>query len=348
MRRAAAVVSTGLLMVAGCSSAAKQQPSTTALVAIGAGVEGPADLKATVYAQGVPKASALALDPQGRLWIATADYSDTGQDALYVVPQAGAAPVSVVTGLHTPLGLAWMNDTLFVASKERVDSYSSFDGTSFASQQTTVSFPADVGEVNGIVLAPDGRLQVGISAPCDHCTPTLEQSGAIVSFRPDGSALRVDASGIRAPIGLVYYPGTTDLFVTMNQRDDLAEQTPGDWLSVVQPGQAWGFPDCYGQGGSACAGVPAPVAELDKHAAVSGVAIVTGQLGTTVGNAAIVAEWSTGKVQRVSLSSDGTTHRGTVEPFLTGLKNPVAVLLAPDGALFVGDWTTGTIYRILR
>src|SRR5258706_307199 len=129
----------------------------------------------------------------------------------------------------------------------------------------------------GRALAPDGRLQLGISAPCDHCTPTLDQSAAIVSFQPDGTDLRVDAKGIRAPIGLAYFPGTSDLFVTMNQRDDLGDNTPGDWLAVVQAGQSWGFPDCYGQGGAACTGVPPPVAVLDKHAAVDGIAIVTDQ-----------------------------------------------------------------------
>ncbi len=133
---------------------------------------------------------------------------------------------------------------------------------------------------NGLALDPDGRIQLGISAPCDHCTPASELSGAVVSFLPDGTDLRVDASGIRAPIGLAYFPDTSTLFVTMNQRDDLGDQTPGDWLSIVQPGQSWGFPDCYGQSSGSCAGKPGPVAALDAHAAVSGVAIVTGELGT--------------------------------------------------------------------
>jgi len=60
----------------------------------------------------------------------------------------------------------------------------------------------------------------------------------VVSFLPDGSDLRVEAGGIRAPVGLAYYPGTNDLFVTMNQRDDLGAQTPGDWLAVVRAGQS--------------------------------------------------------------------------------------------------------------
>jgi glucose/arabinose dehydrogenase len=307
---------------------------------------GPPGLQVTVYTQGLPKASAFGFDPQGRLWVATAAYSDDGTDGVYLVAAAGATPVKVIASLHTPLGLLWYQQSLYVASKERVDAYSGFDGTKFAEHRGILALPAGVGEVNGIALSPDGRIVMGISAPCDHCAPTLADSAAIVSFQPDGSDLRIDASHIRAPVGLTYYPDTSDLFVTMNQRDDLGDATPGDWLSLVQQGQDWGFPDCYGQGGDACTGVPAPVAALDKHGAVDGVAIVTGQLGPAVGTAAIVAEWSTGKVQQVTLARSGPAYTGTVKPFLTGLQQPVPVILTPDGALLVGDWGTGTVYRI--
>jgi glucose/arabinose dehydrogenase len=201
-----------------------------------------------------------------------------------------------------------------------------------------------VGESNELVLAPDGRMQMGISAPCDHCAPSSKWSAAVVSFLPDGSDLRVDVGGIRAPVGLTYY--RSDLFVTMNQRDDLGAHTPGDWLAVVVPGQDWGYPNCYGQRRTACAGVPLPTAALDKHAAVSGVAIVIGQLGPKIGTSALVSEWATGKVERVALHRVGSSYVGTVAPFLTGIKNPVPVLLSPDGALLVGDWATGAIYRI--
>ena len=189
-------------------------------------------------------------------------------------------------------------------------------------------------------------MRMGISAPCDHCTPASTWAASVVSFLPDGSDLRVDASGIRAPVGLAYYPATSDLFVTMNQRDDLGARTPGDWLAIVRPGQTWGFPACYGQGGAACSGAPQPTAVLDRHAAVSGVAIATGQLGPTVGSSALVAEWAKGKVQRVALEKNGSTYTGSVAPFLTGMKSPVPVLLDASGTLFVGDWATGTVYSI--
>ena len=51
---------------------------------------------------------------------------------------------------------------------------------------------------------------------------------------------------------------------------------------------------------------------------------------------------------RVSLvrSADGTTYVGTTQPFLTGIARPVAVIVGPDGALYVGDWASGTVDRI--
>jgi glucose/arabinose dehydrogenase len=251
----------------------------------------------------------------------------------------------VLSTLHTPLGLLWYHGSLYVSSRSRVDAYSGFDGTRFTSHRTILTLPSGVGESNELVLAPDGRMLMGISASCDHCVPTSKYSAAIISFRSDGSDLQIYAKRIRAAVGLTYYPGTNDLFVTMNQRDDLGDATPGDWLAVVRAGDDWEFPSYYGQSTLAYASAPKPTAVLDKHSAASGVAIVTGQLGSRVGNAALVAEWSDGKVLRVALQKAGTTYTGTVHPFITGLKSPVPVILH-NGTVLVGDWATGIVYAV--
>jgi glucose/arabinose dehydrogenase len=342
------VIAAAVVLATSCGAGSAPAERADVLVSIGAGLTGPAGLKATVYAKGLTSVAALAFDAKDRLWAATADFEDQGRDALYVITDAGSDPLKVVPSLHTPLGLLWYNESLYVTSATGVDVYSGFDGTKFADHKTMLDVEAAIGKPGGIVLGPDGRMQMGISAPCDSCNPESEYSGAVVSFLPDGSDLKVFAGGIRAPVGLAYYPNTSDLFVTMNQRDDLGAATPGDWLAVVRQDQAWGFPDCYGQGGTSCTGVPQPTAALDPHAAVSGVAIVTGQLGTGIGTSAIVAEWATGKVLRVALGKDGANYTGMVRPFLTGLVNPVPVLASAKGAILVGDWTTGTVFSIAK
>jgi glucose/arabinose dehydrogenase len=342
LRGLTALVVAGVLcaVATGCGTASSGATTSHTATAIGAGLRGASGLTATTYASDLTGAAAFAFDADGRLWVATAGYDEDADDAVYVVPRAGAQPVEVISDVHTPLGLLWHDGVLYVSSHERVDAYEGFDGTNFASSHNIVTLPAGVGENNGLVWSSDGRILLGISAPCDACTPTSEYSAAIVSFLPDGSDVRVEASGIRAPIGLAYRPGTDDLFVTMNQRDDLGGATPGDWLAVVRRGDEWGFPDCYGQSSGPCAKTPDPVAELDEHAAVSGITFLDGD--------AIVAEWATGKVLRVALRGASTSaYDATVTTYVTGIENPVAVVTGPDGALYAGDWASGTVYRIV-
>src|SRR3984957_13881479 len=246
-------------------------------------------------------------------------------DGVYVIAKQGAQPLKVVAGLNDPLGLAWYAGRLYVASVGRGDAYGGFNGHRFTTHERILSGPVVSGENNLLVMAPDGRFVMGVTATCDHCTPTSALSGSIVSFRPDGSDLRLYARGIRAPFGLAFMPGTSELFASMNQRDDLAKKTPGDWLTLVREGQNWRFPGCYGQGGAICSGVPRSTAVLDVHAAAGGVAITTGQLGASIGTSALVPEWALAKVQRVALRKEGFSYQGSVTPFLTGIANPLAI-----------------------
>jgi hypothetical protein len=48
----------------------------------------------------------------------------------------------------------------------------------------------------------------------------------------------------------------------------------------------------------------------------------------------------------VPLANGAATRRSAAEPLLTGVRNPLAIATARDGALFVGDWGTGRIYRV--
>jgi glucose/arabinose dehydrogenase len=340
---AAVVLAAVGAMLVGTASAG----SSSGLVSIGAGLKGRSGLSATVAAEGLSNVSALAFDSDGRLWALTAGYEDDGTDALYVVSEQGAAPVAVLTGLHTPMGLLWFDGWLYVASGTTVDAYRGFDTSTatFAEHRTVLTLPDGVGLLGSLAVDSTGRISLGISAPCDSCTPESEYSAAIVSFAPvtagaTGSDLRVDVSGVRAAVGLAYVPGTDDLFVTMNQRDDLDDKTPGDWLALVTTGEDWGFPDCYGQSGRACADIGDVVAELDTHAAAAGIAF------DGIGDA-IVAEWARGKVLRIAFTRTASGYRATkTETWVKGIRSPVAVVRGPDGAVYVGDWATGTVYRI--
>ena len=333
----------------GCGgSSSGKSTGESGLVSIGAGLKGPAGLEATVYARGIPQLSAFAFDASGRLWVTRSGASTHGSDGVYVVAKRGATPVKVIPAksLRGPLGLVWVGKTLYVSSLGHVTAFAGLTGHRFTREKTILAGPVRGGENNNLVRAPDGRLLMGISSTCDHCTPKSKWAAAIVSFRPDGSDLQLYARRIRAAYGLAFYPGTSSLFASVNQRDDLGARTPGDWLVFVKQGENWGFPACYGQGGAACKGVPSPVGVLDTHAAAGGVAILTSQLRGRYRSSALVAEWVHGKVRRVALRRTSTGYRGSVSTFLTGLQNPLPVVAAPDGSMLVGDWGRGIIYRI--
>lgn len=297
--------------------------------AIGAGLSGPRGYHARLYTQGLRHVSAFAYDGNGRLWATASGATTHAADGVYLVERRGAAPRKIAGGLTSPLGLVWVGDRLIVSSLGRVTAFSDFDGVRFRRRQVILDGPVAGGENNNIVLAPNGRLLMGVSASCDHCTPTSKWSASIVSFKPDGSDLRVFASGIRAAYGLAYLPGTSRLFASMNQRDDLGDRTPGDWLAEVERGQDWGFPRCYGQ----CPSQPQPTGVLDPHAAAGGVAFPDP-------SSALVAEWQLGKVRHVDLST------GKTSVLLTGFRNPLPVLTEYPGAFLVGDWGTGRVYEI--
>ena len=351
-RRRLALALPAALTVLACGCGAARTTTTAAphgsaaTASIGAGLTGPATLRASVYAHGPANAAAFALDAHGRLWITSAGLSTHAHDGVYLVASPGARAVKVIGGLEDPIGIVWLRGVLYVASVGRVDAYSGFDGALFATHRRVLAGPLAGAENNTLAVAPDGRLVMGVSATCDHCTPASRWSGSIVSFRADGSDLRLYAERIRAPVGLAFLPGSARLIVSMNQRDDLGAATPGDWLAEVAESENWRFPDCYAVGTSACSGVPRPLAELDPHAAVGPVAIVTGQLGAEVGTAAIVAEWSTGRVRSVALNASAARAAGHVGTLLAGMHNPLALIVAANGSLLVGDWSSGTIYRI--
>jgi glucose/arabinose dehydrogenase len=346
-----AVVLLVVVLLTGCGSSDKTSRTTTSeqgLVAIGAGLRGPAGLHAAIYASGLKLMSAFAFDADGRLWITTSGADTHATDGLYVVSRAGARPVRITARFRGPLGLVWIRGSLYVSSLGRVEVLSGLTGNHFAARKTILVGPPGGGENNNLVESPAGKLVMGVSASCDHCVPVSKWSGSIVEFDTSGRGLRLVARRLRAPFGLAFYPGTNHLLATLNQRDDLGTKTPGDWLALVRDGDDFGFPACYGQVAAGCGGVPAPLAVLEPHAAAGGLAIVQRQLGSSLGPAALVAEWSLGKVLRVPLAARGERATGGAVPFLTGLKNPLPLAVAADGALLVGDWTTGRIYRITR
>ncbi len=221
------------------------------------------------------------------MWVATAAASDKGKDAVYLVSEAGATPQKIVTDVHTPLGLRLdRRHALRVPGRRRGRAQRVRRQLVRDRARTIVSFPDGTGEVNGITA---GRRRAPVRR---HLGPVrlLHADGRRTRRRssrssPTAATCRSSQTTSAPPIGLAFFPGTDDLFVTMNQRDDLGDQDARR-LARSRCGRAsrGASRRATGRTTAKCSSTPSPVAALEEHAAVSGVAIVTGQLGSTRGH----------------------------------------------------------------
>ncbi|MGN6569548.1 MAG: PQQ-dependent sugar dehydrogenase [Flavipsychrobacter sp.] len=195
----------------------------------------------------------------------------------------------------------------------------------------------------------------------------------ILEINPDGSGMRVYASGLRNPCGMGWAPGTHTLWTAVNERDELGDELVPDYLTSVKEGGFYGWPYCYwGQHMDPRVKVAkpdlvkkaiVPDVNLGSHTASLGLAFYTANaFPEKYHNGVFVAQhgsWNRSvlagyKVVFVPFK-DGKPS-GPVEDFLTGFiadldkdkvyGRPVGVTLTPDGSLLITDDINNMIWKV--
>jgi glucose/arabinose dehydrogenase len=303
-------------------------------------IEVPAGWRAELYATGLVRPTALAWGP-GRLLYAT---QETGE--VVAVGRGSTAPRVVARGFDTPLGLAWSGRTVFVSAQGELWRLR-LQGRALGSRRALVTgLPYGRHQQDTVVLGRDGRLYLGSGSTCDVCREADPRSAAILSVRPDGTGLRVEASGLRNPFGLAVEPGTGRILVSVNNRDDLGVREPAETIVVLRRGARYGWPDCWPSWAErrlrgACEGVTPPLAYLEPHSSANGMAFLGGQLYVAEWGQYASEQWGR-KVVRVD------PRTGRAADFADGFEHPLAVAADGERALLVSDWGRGTIYRLVR
>ena len=326
-------------------------------------ISAPAGVAVDTWARGVPHPTNLDFDSRGRMWLTSGAYLTEPASGIWMVPRRGARPRQVVKRLFVPLGIRWLRGRLYVSymtpygygpnQRGRVAAYSGFDGRRFRHRRVVLdNLPVGQHVVDSIVDGPDGRLYVGIGSVGDDFAGPSRYSATVMSFRPDGTRRRIEATGLRNPYGLAFFPGTSTLLVSDNGRDDLGRSQPPDELNafdVSGPAPFFGFPRCWGRSGGSCGGSVAPVAELDAHAAAAGVAVSTNWGGS--GPTAFVAQngspYAGSDVVAVRLTGGASALQGEPRTFARGFAehDPLGTAIGPGGALFVTLHRTGSVVR---
>jgi len=318
------------------------------------GITVPRGFRAEIYARGLSRPTAMAYGPDGRLYVT----EETGR-VVSVRPRA-SRPRAFASGSPTPLGLAWSGRTLFVSAQGRVERMRLEGGRAVGRRTILSALPFGLHQQDNIVVDDDGRLFLGSGSTCNACAEQDLRSATILSLRPDGSDLQIEASGLRNPFGLALHPKSGRLYVSVNSRDDLptaSSPEPAEMLVRIERGADYGWPACWPSARRKrlvgdCRGVEEPVAYLEAHSSADGFAFSTGEsFPEPYADGIFIALWGQYESERygrrvdyVELTSNGS--RGTVRRFADGFDHPLAVVVDPQGALLVADWGRGVIYRI--
>ncbi|MBZ5695920.1 MAG: sorbosone dehydrogenase family protein [Acidobacteriia bacterium] len=289
------------------------------------------------------------------------------------------------TGLKLPFGIAFYPlgpnpKYVYVGNTDSVVRFPYQNGDMKATGPSEVVVPNLPAGPNhfarGVVFSLDGKrmfISVGSHTNVtDIDTDTSEFHRAdILVANPDGSNLTVFASGIRNGSGVVVSPETGELWTSVNERDELGDNVPPDYITHVQEGGFYGWPWYY-TGGHPDPRFPGKHPELKDKAIVPDVLLEphNASLNMTFYEgkqfpkefkgqmfAAEHGSWNrsvrTGyEVILVPMKNGHAT--GEYQDFLTGFVlpdgnvwgRPVGVAVAPDGSLLVTDDGSNSIWRV--
>lgn len=342
----------------------------------------PPGFKVDLFVTGLTNPRIMRIAPNGDIFLAE---TSAGDIKVFRGMTANGKPEQVkvyATGLNTPFGIAFYPlgknpEWVYVANMDSIVrfAYHNGDMTSSGPTQHLLDLPSGGHHRSrDIVFSPDGQkmfVSVGSNQNVDD-VPAEKNRADILELNPDGSGLRVYASGIRNPVGIAINPTTGELWCSVNERDGLGDNLVPDYITHVQEGGFYGWPWWYmgGNQDPRLAGqhpelkdqVITPDVILQPHNASLQMTFYDGKQfpGEYAGDifAAEHGSWNRApragyEVIRVPLHQTGHAS-GEYEDFLTGFVvddqnvwgRPVGVAVAPDGSLLVSDDASGSIWRV--
>jgi len=361
----------------------------------------PDGFSVNVFARDLQLPRFMALAPNGDVLLSEPFRGAGRITVLRDADQDGVAEIreTFATGLNRPFGLALWKSYLYVGNNDSVVrvAYAPGQVTASGPPEKVIDLPPsdaaldrdtaerlhiDLSQTRGynhwtrnVVFNPAGTKMYVTVGSSTNATPEEDpRRAAIGEYNPDGSGHRIFASGLRNPVGLAWFPGTSTLWTAVNERDHLGDDLVPDFITSVRDGAFYGWPYAYiGRHVDPTVKTPrpdlvataiAPDVLLPSHAAALGLLFYTGsQFPAAYRSSAFVALH--GSINRSKLSGYSVVRipfrngkpSGPPEDFLTGFVarddeekqawgRPVGLLQLPDGSLLVSDDGGNRIWRV--
>jgi glucose/arabinose dehydrogenase len=282
--------------------------------------------------------------------------------------------------LDSPSGMAWHEDTLYVANHDEVLSFDyplGADEIAGEGRKLMDLAPGGGHWMRNMEIHPDGdRLYIAVGSVSnigEHGMEIEEGRALIWEYNLSAETQRIFGAGMRNPNGLDFSPWSGELWTTVNERDMLGSDLVPDYLTNVPVGAQYGWPWVYWRNNfDRRVEAPAPqfiteytrkpVYAMGPHVAALG--LVFSQEGARMGDAmssgAFVARhgsWNRKPPSGYDVVYVDFDERGNPQgkpvPVLSGFLTeegdtrgrPTWVEWASDGSLLVSDDTAGIIWR---
>lgn len=345
----------------------------------GAQLSVPAGFEVNLFAEGdLQEPRWMALAPNGDVFLAE---SRAGRITLLRDADGDGKPEGrfvFATGLTQPFGMAFWRDYFYVANTDSVVRFKYKSGQTAAegAPEKIVDLPGkgyNQHWTRNVVFSLDGsKMYVTVGSESNVSVEADPRRAAVSEYNPDGSGHRIYAGGIRNPVGLAFYPGTTTMWSAVNERDGLGDDLVPDYVTSIKEGAFYGWPYSYigrnedprrkGERPDLVQKTIIPDVLIQAHSAALGLVFYQGEMFPAEyrgdGFVALRGSWNrskrTGyKIIRIRFK-DGRPVGG-YNDFLTGWLDepsqnvwgrPVGLLVMKDGSLLVTDDGANKIWRV--
>jgi len=280
--------------------------------------------------------------------------------------------------LNAPYGLALVGNRLYVANQDALVRFDYQPGqfTAGGPPVKVADLPSAINHhwTKALTASADGKfLYVGIGSNSnitERGMPAEADRARVWQIDAETGAHRPYATGLRNPTALAIQPGSGQLWVAVNERDEIGPNLVPDYVTSVQENGFYGWPFSY-WGQNADTRVrpqdPAKVAAairpdyaLGSHVATLGIAFSTPAMGPPFADGLFVGEhgsWNRDPPSGYRVVfvpfQDGRPAGDPVD-VVTGFfgddgktrGRPVGVTVDPRGALLVADDLSNTLWRV--